>query len=183
MTTSDLVIRARTGNREAFDMLARRFWHRCCRVAWIYMRNHHDAEDEAQNALLEAYLHIGQCDASKFESWLDKIVQNKCLMRHRERRMRPGRFFYLHNRPHARIRSYEPDPEKQVAEASLAKVMQMEVARLPKLFREVIELRRLREMEIGDVARILEINVHAAKSRLVRGTHALRSRLEECGIG
>ena len=180
--TSDLVIEARAGNREAFDVLVKRYWHRCRHVAWLYMRNHHDAEDQAQNAFLEAYLHIGQCDVAKFASWLDKIVQNECLMKHRERRMRPGRLYYLHNRPHTRIRSRELDPEQRVAEASLAEVVRTEVARLPKLFRGVMELHRLREIGIDDAAGILGINVRAAKSRLVRGTIALRDRLKQCGL-
>ena len=45
-----------------------------------------------------------------------------------------------------------------------------------------MELHRLREIGIDDAAGILGINVRAAKSRLVRGTAALRDRLKQCGL-
>jgi RNA polymerase sigma-70 factor (ECF subfamily) len=180
MTDEELVLRTRAGDRAAFDVLAERYWRRCVRIAWIYVQHHQDAEDQAQIALWQAYIHLDSCDPARFRSWLDKIVENQCRMFRRNRQRRPWPMIYLHHR--TGIISQEPGPEQQAAREELVRLVRREVAGLPVLYRETVRLLRLEELGIDQVAQAVAIHVRAAKSRLVRGQHELRERLVRAGV-
>jgi len=175
LTDEELVLQARAGDRRAFDVLAERYWHRCCRIAWVYLHNHADAEDQAQNALLRAFLHLDSCDETRFRSWLDTIVQNECRMAYRNRRRRPWPLIHLPISP--RVATREPGPERQVADEEMAHLVRREVAQLPWLVRDTMRLYRLEELDISRVAEIVGIKIYAAKSRLARGHLELRDRV------
>ena len=54
--------------------------------------------------------------------------------------------------------------------------------RVPKPFRQVLVLRYLEDRSIEEVATIAGVSLKAAKSRLHRARHELKSRLERYGI-
>ena len=169
----ELVLATRAGDKKAFDELTKRYWTRCRHVAWIYTRNREDAEDRAQESFLRAWIHIRDCEPSKFRSWLDMIVQNQSKMFRRDNRRRINPIAY-----HIKlIPSTELGPERLLEQIYLARLVRFEVSQLPRPWREVIQLYRLEERAIEEVASMLNIGVHAAKSRLVWATKALRKRL------
>lgn len=180
MTDEELVILARGGRREAFDELVKRYWIRCRRVAWIYTGNHADAEDQAQNSFLRAYQHLDQCQPDHFRAWLDKIVQNQCLMFHRERKQRPLPLFCGYRMKY--ILSDEASPEDGFERMHLSRLIRGEVLKLPKHWRGVLWLRRIEERHITEVAKILGIGVLAAKSRLMWAQLGLQARLKRLGL-
>lgn len=128
-TDSELVNRARQGDREAFDLLTVRYWHPCRRIAWLYTRNREDAEDQAQNAFIQALFHLDSCDGARFWPWLNKIATNQCKMLHRRERRNAVRFVSIDHRK--RIAASAPDPERLAAARNLAEIVQREVAHLP----------------------------------------------------
>jgi RNA polymerase sigma-70 factor (ECF subfamily) len=180
MTDPELVMLARGGRREAFDALVERYRHRCVSVAYLYTNNHADAEDQTQNAFLNAYRFLAQCDPDHFRPWLDKIVQNQCLMFQREGQRRPLPLFTGHRVNH--IRSREMSPEDRIDRASLRRLIRREVLKLPKDWRSVLWLRRIEEWHITEVAKVLGIGVLAAKSRLHWAQLGLRARLKRIGL-
>jgi RNA polymerase sigma-70 factor (ECF subfamily) len=56
-------------------------------------------------------------------------------------------------------------------------VLRFEVGRLPRLFRDVVLLRDIQGLPLGEVARRLGISVPAAKSRLVRARAKLHFQM------
>ncbi|HEY5955183.1 MAG TPA: RNA polymerase sigma factor, partial [Polyangiaceae bacterium] len=75
---TDVVIRARNGERSAFDHLAREFLRPAYVVALAIVRRPPDAEDVAQDALLIAFQRLDSCrDPSRFTAWLMTIVRNQ----------------------------------------------------------------------------------------------------------
>ena len=78
----DLLRRARGGDREAFDVLARRYSARILATSRRILRNAADAEDNAQNALVKAFINFQQfSETSLLSTWLTKITINEALMK------------------------------------------------------------------------------------------------------
>jgi RNA polymerase sigma factor (sigma-70 family) len=78
----NLVQRARGGENAAFDELVRR--HRLKAFSWATQlsRDPHLAEDIVQDALIRAFLHLGNLvNDARFLGWLKRIVQNQALMK------------------------------------------------------------------------------------------------------
>jgi RNA polymerase sigma-70 factor, ECF subfamily len=73
----NLVLRAQSGERGAFNALVRKYRHRVMKLSMRYTRNHADAEDAVQNTFLKAFggLQHFRGDAA-FYSWLHRIAIN-----------------------------------------------------------------------------------------------------------
>jgi RNA polymerase sigma-70 factor (ECF subfamily) len=181
LTDACLVDLARHGNRCAFGELIRRHWKKCIDVGCCYLHNREDAEDEAQNAVLKAFRHLDQYHGeAEFSTWLARIVVNQCLMLFRSRRQ--TRFQCLEDgsdRAGTSVQLEEkgPDPESEMAQEEITKVLRREIRAMPRLLRVVIELRCLQELPMAEVARQLGITIPAAKSRLIRARTELRQRM------
>ena len=119
---------ARRGNRSAFDELIRRHHHRCVSLAASILRDHGEAEEEAQNACWKAFEHLDQFHGeAEFASWLCRIVKNQCLMLIRRRR----RALFVHlderrptdgNEP-IQLPSAASDPEAELGRREVALVL------------------------------------------------------------
>ena len=186
-TDGDLVGLARQGDKHAFGELIKRHHHWCVGIAAGVLRDRGEAEDQAQNAYWNAFQHLEQFQGeSEFSTWLARIVVNQCLMFIRSaRRMR-----YLHldaGIPGSSLGSidlpcWRPDPEGELGNQQVSKVLQREIQCIPALLRNVVLLRDVEELPITEVADRLGITVSAAKSRLLRARFELRQRvLRKCG--
>jgi RNA polymerase sigma-70 factor, ECF subfamily len=75
-----LVERARLGEPSAFDALVRRFRPRIYALALHLTGSPSDADDIAQEALVEAYRHVRHFEGrSQFFTWLYRITVNRAL--------------------------------------------------------------------------------------------------------
>ena len=182
LNDESLVRKARRGDKEAFGELTARYRQKCIDLATYFLGNRGDAEDEAQNALSQAFKHLDQYQGeAEFSTWLSRIVANQCLMLMRGRRR--VQFVYL-DEPAKGLKSLPvelpatgPDPEGEIAYRQLISVLHREIRRIPPVLRNVLELRDIQERPMMEVAYRLGISVPAAKSRLLRARSELRSRL------
>ncbi|WP_274648565.1 RNA polymerase sigma factor [Paenibacillus humicola] len=79
---SELVERARSGDREAFGELVRRHRAQALGLAGGLTKDAHLAEDIVQEALIRAFLHLGTlADTSRFRPWFHRIVRNQANMK------------------------------------------------------------------------------------------------------
>lgn len=177
-----LVDLARHGDENAFSELVRRHHRRCVELATFFLRNHWDAEDQVQFALLKAHVHLSQYHGeAEFSTWLLRIVTNECFMFMRERRR--ARFVYIDDNsreseaPPLQLPERGPDPESVLASCELKRVLRTEIRHVPPLLRNVIMLRDIQGLPMTAVAEALHISVPAAKSRLLRARTELRLRL------
>jgi RNA polymerase sigma-70 factor (ECF subfamily) len=82
-----LVERARRGDPSAFDALVRRFRPRIYALALHLTGSSSDADDIAQEALVEAYRHVRHFEGrSQFFTWLYRITMNRALNVQRSKR-------------------------------------------------------------------------------------------------
>ncbi len=86
----DLILSVQRGQHELFYELVRPYERRVYAAALAILRNEHDAEDAAQEAMLKAFANIRQFRAeARFSTWLIQITVNEALMRRRRERTVP----------------------------------------------------------------------------------------------
>jgi len=181
----ELVELARQGDTGAFGDLIRQNYNSCLKRARWMIRNHSDAEDEVQNACWKAFQRLDQFRGEgTFSAWLSRIVENQCLMRIREERQL--RFLHLDEASESNIRielvAQMMDPEDELGDQQLDKLLRKEISRIPPLLRNVMLLYDVDELPMPEVAARLGLSVPAAKSRLMRARVEMRSRLSKhCG--
>jgi len=83
----ELVDRAKLGDEEAFDALARTVGDRCMSIASRILRDRDLAQDAVQAALILAWRDLRTLrDPDRFESWLHRILTNECYAEARRRK-------------------------------------------------------------------------------------------------
>jgi len=182
---AELVQLAKQGDAHAFEELFRQHYNPCLKRACWMIRNRSDAEDEVQNACWKAFQRIDQFRGEgTFSAWLNRIVENQCLMRIREERQL--RFLHLDEASESNIRielvAQMMDPEDELGDQQLDRLLQKEISRIPPTLRNVMVLRDVAELPMPEVAARLGLSVPAAKSRLMRARVEMRARLSKhCG--
>lgn len=75
-----LVIRARAGDRDAFEAVARAIGRRVYVVAYRILRDADQADDAAQTTLIAVWHDLpGLRDPQRFEAWVDRLVVRNCV--------------------------------------------------------------------------------------------------------
>jgi RNA polymerase sigma-70 factor (ECF subfamily) len=166
-----LVDRAKHGDGEAFDALARLVGDRCMAIARRILRDVDLAEDAVQAAFVVAWRELRTLrDPELFEPWLHRILTNECYAEARRRR-----------RWSADIRVLPIDPQPESAGIlSVNDRDQLERAfrRLTLEQRAVLVFHHYLGLSMPEVADRLGIPVGTAKSRLHYATKVLRSSVD-----
>jgi len=177
-----LIDSAKAGNADAFAQLIAPHYRICLLRAYSMLRNHSDAEDEAQNACAQAWENLWQYKGEgSFGGWLSRIVTNQCLRRIRDQKPQISVDEIFDSRTSFRLELIDQRvlPERAVGDKQRSRVLFREIHGLPPLLRDVLVMRYLRQMAMEDVAVELGISVPAAKSRLTRARCELKQRLEK----
>src|SRR6266436_6071836 len=179
----DLIARVQGGQNELFYELVRPYEGRVYAAALAILRNEHDAEDAAQEAMLKAFANIRQFRAeARFSTWLIQITVNEALMR--RRRERTVRMEGLDDRREEES-DYAPrdfaDWREIPSEALERKEVRQRLAQalgtLDRKYREVFMLRDMEHLNIQETAEALGISVASVKTRLLRARLMLRDLL------
>ncbi|HEY3376721.1 MAG TPA: RNA polymerase sigma factor [Armatimonadota bacterium] len=152
-----------SGNVEAFGVLVRKYQHALVATARHLTRSSDDAEDLAQDALVEAYRSLRSLhDRTKFRAWIYGILRHKCLT-------------YLQRR-HPEHCSYD-----DLAESLSAPMQQSEGVELAELldglplaYREILAARYIQELTYEEIAEALGTNVNAVRVRCCRAKERFR---------
>jgi RNA polymerase sigma-70 factor, ECF subfamily len=168
----DLVIRARSGDHDAFSTLAAGVVDRLHRTAWLILRSDDDAADAVQESLLAAWLHIAAVrDPDRFDAWLNRLLVHACY-RLAKRTTR---------REVQEIPMAVPDaPGARDLQEDLATRDQLERAfrRLTPEQRAALVVHHFLGLTDVEAASVLEIAIGTFKSRLHRASAAMRAAVE-----
>src|SRR6266567_1882703 len=89
-TDADLVTRTMAGEISAFEALVRRYRGLAFGLAYHQLGRFEDAEDVAQEAMVEAYLKLHHLrEPQRFAGWLRRIVAGRAAELGRRRREEP----------------------------------------------------------------------------------------------
>jgi RNA polymerase sigma-70 factor, ECF subfamily len=166
-----LVERARGGDREAFDALARLVGDQCMAIAFRILRDADRADDAVQAALISAWRQLRTLrNPDAFEPWLHRILTNECYAEARRR-----------TRIQIQIRSLPMTGQGESTDILTVNDRdQLERAfrRLTLEQRAVLVFHHYVGLSLPEIADHLGIPLGTAKSRLHHATAALRASLE-----
>jgi RNA polymerase sigma factor (sigma-70 family) len=181
---ANLVARVLAGDRSAFGVLIDR--HRSGAVAFARrLVSRADAEDVVQDALISAFLAMGNLRApDRFKSWLLGIVVNLCRTRLRLRR--EGYFDDRYGgRAMAGFRLEDAAPSAELIQETreLHRMISDAVGALPSEMQEMVRLHYVEGLKLGEIAVLLEAPLGTVKARIHRARERLRIALaSEIGL-
>lgn len=163
----ELLLRARAGDREAFELIVVAKGEQLFRTALAILGSEADARDATQEAFIHAWRQVGGLrDVDRFDAWLGRIVINECRMTLRRR----GRVREVAMDP--------PDRAGQTANTTDPTDFDDAFARLTVDQRAILVLHHLHGYGVSEMAGWLGIPAGTVKWRLSRARQALRRELE-----
>ena len=172
----ELVERARSGDRSAFDSLVRNRVDAVYRTSLAILGDDADAADAVQETFVSAWCHRDALrDPDLFDAWLGRINLNACRGQ-------------LRRRGRTKVREIRlPDPEEGREPAATgrafddraadADVFDRAFARLSFDDRAILVMHHLHERPVAEIAAALGAPAGTIKSRLHRARAALESAL------
>jgi RNA polymerase sigma-70 factor, ECF subfamily len=180
LSDEEVVVQVLAGETAMFEIVMRRHNQRLYRVARAILRNDSEAEDVMQDAYVRAYEHLDQfAGRAKFSTWLTRIAVHEVLARQRrsKRYEELGPTSEREGDPMDRFASLTPNPEQQMSNSGLRRLLEQAVEKLPDAYRAVFMLRDVEDMSTTDAAYALEITEENVKVRLHRARALLRKSL------
>ncbi|TVZ05582.1 sigma-70 family RNA polymerase sigma factor [Trebonia kvetii] len=187
------LVRAKAGDGEAFRELVEPYRGELLAHCYRTLGSVHDAEDMLQEALLAAWLSIGQFDGRALRAWLYRIATNRCLNYLRGESRRPRRAglpergagvpapssadepWWLEPYPDVLFDDATPGPEARYdARESIALSFVAGLQRLPPQQRVVLVLRDVLGFTAAEAAGILDVGPAAVNSALIRARASLQ---------
>ncbi|MFI5229439.1 MAG: RNA polymerase sigma factor [Gemmatimonadales bacterium] len=168
----DLVVRARAGDRGAFETLVRRYYRSAYSIALAYTRNRADAEDVCHDALVRAGARLATCrDPKRFGPWLYAIVRN-----HAKNAVARG--FVRRSEPlsHATARS-PSDPAADAERADVRATLERALESLSPVQREVVLLHDLDGRTHDEIAAMIGTSSGMCRQHLFKARRRLRAAL------
>ncbi|WP_448600384.1 RNA polymerase sigma factor [Thermoleptolyngbya sp.] len=179
MNEADLIAQAQTGDVQAYNRLVLQHQELAYNVARRIVGSPQTAEDVTQEAFIAAYQALNQFRGGSFQSWLLRIVTNRCydvLRRHKRRPESSIEELTEENESAPFLRSAEETPEQYQQRAELAQAIERCLQSLPVEQRITAVLCDVEGYDYNDIARILSISLGTVKSRISRA----RSKLRDC---
>src|SRR5215469_15792291 len=178
---SELVVLARSGDKEAFSQLIERYQQMVRRIALGVVGHEEIARELAQEALLQAYLSLDHLrDISRFKSWLYGITLNVCRSYIRDQKLNPYSLEAMMGGMYRDMLYYPSpviDPETIVEQRELHTIVLQAVQELSPKDRVATLLFYYEQLSMREIAAILDVSVTAVKGRLHRARELLRERM------
>lgn len=173
---ADLVVAARSGDREAFDEIVRATHRDVYTLALRLCGNAEDASDVTQDVYVRAYKGLRRFRGdAQLSTWLYRITAN-CAATQLRRRAR-HRHDELDDTVDVADRSPELDPTLRAEAAAARSAVDWALRQLPPRLRAVVTLRDAYDLSHREIAEALGISESAAKVRLHRARRRLRTIL------
>ena len=165
-----LVTKARSGQREAFDVLAASVVDRLYAVARLVLRDADRAEDAVQETLVRCWRDLPSLrDPDRFDAWLRRLLMRAITDEFRRARSHRASIAILH---------VEPTTADASGQLVVREQLDIGFRRLSIDHRAIVVLRLYLGLSIEESALALGIPVGTAKSRLHYATEAMRLALE-----
>jgi RNA polymerase sigma-70 factor (ECF subfamily) len=149
------------------------------RIAYSILRNHHDAEDAAQECFLRVWKHKDRLhEVSNAKTWLARIAWTTALDKRR-----PDRKMLSLNDIEGGAELLEslsdgtPPADEQLAERQKQQLLQRLIAGLPEDLAQTLELSTVQELNSAEVAEVMKIPESSVRTRLFRARKQLKEKL------
>jgi RNA polymerase sigma-70 factor (ECF subfamily) len=181
-TDQELVRRAQSGDRRAFDLLVLKYQQKVASLIGRYIRDQAEIMDVTQDAFLKAYRALsGFRGESAFYTWLYRIAVNT-VKNHlvAQGRRPPGDDVEAELAEQmdlgGRLRE-TATPERHLLTDEIARTVQAALDALPDDLRTAIVLRELEGMSYEEIANAMDCPIGTVRSRIFRAREAIDKRL------
>jgi RNA polymerase sigma-70 factor, ECF subfamily len=155
----------------SFEEIVRRHQGMVYSLACHFLHDGGLAEDLAQEVFLDFFRKSPEIQSpDHLQYWLRKVTAHRCIDYVRRNRVKP---VSLEEQQEPMVAASEADP-------LLSKRLQQMVATLPHKRRMVVLLRFQEEMELHEIAEVMEMPINTVKSYLQRSLEFLRGKLTRC---
>ncbi|WP_380166337.1 RNA polymerase sigma factor [Jannaschia sp. R86511] len=169
-----LVVRARDGDVNAFEVLVQRYQSQMYRLAYRMLGNRGDAEDVVQEVFLAAWRRLPEIrEGAALPGWLYRTTTNRCLNVLRARRPRAEVDLDL-----TESRSPEGEPERAAETAEQVRALTVALQRLTPEQRAAWLLREVHDRSYAEIAGILGVSATAVRGRIARSRVELAEAMQ-----
>ena len=181
---AECIRRILAGEKHLFHDLIRPCERSMYFLLFSLLRNEADAEDAAQEAVLKVYrnLHLFRGE-SQFRTWVLSIARNEGLgrLRKAENRREDSLDELTEDQggdfTPAILTSWREVPAEALERKELGALLRQAIEGLPAIYRNVVMLRDIEEMDARETAAVLGITEGAVKVRLHRARALLQRSL------
>jgi RNA polymerase sigma-70 factor, ECF subfamily len=164
----DLIVKARRGSVEAYNLLVSRWERRVFNYLLKLTGNREDALDLAQDVFLKAYQNLGKLDdVARFAPWLYRIAHNEAYSLLRKQR------------PEGELvdEGDAPGPGSRLLPVELNIAVERALSRLSADQREAVVLKIYQGFKFEEIAEVLNCPVSTVKSRVYTALDLLKQTL------
>ena len=149
------------------------------RIAYSILRNHHDAEDAAQECFLRVWKHRDRLhEVNNAKTWLARIAWTTALDKRRKGRAMVS---LSDEQSGAELMQSIPDlsaaADEQLAGAEMQQMLERLIAGLPEDLRHTLELSTVQELNSAEIAEVMKIPEGSVRTRLFRARKQLKEKL------
>ncbi len=178
----NLVVKCQSGDKQAFELLAKRYYQKAFGMAIYWIHNREAALDISQEAFVRIYRNINRFHPERsFSAWMYTIIKNLCR-NYSQRQQKRWTVFSDHISPNeqgqsdaAEIFSALEYEDETVERNERHKLIWNALNKLPEADREVIILKDMEEFSYKEISETLEIPLGSVMSRLYYARKKLAS--------
>jgi RNA polymerase sigma-70 factor (ECF subfamily) len=181
---AECIRRVIAGERHLFHDLIRPCERSIYLLLLSLLKNEAESEDAAQETAIKVYLnlHLFRGEA-QFRTWVLSIARNEALSRLRKQRIRREESLDAATDDQsgdytpAILTSWREVPTEALEQKELGTLLRKAIEGLPEIYRNIVLLRDIEEMDIRETATALGISEGAVKVRLHRARAMLQREL------
>ncbi len=181
---AECIRRIQAGEKHVFHELIRPCERAIYFLLFSLLGNEADAEDAAQETVIKVYLnlHLFRGEA-QFRTWVLSIARNEGLAKLRRLGSRREDSLEAESEEQggdftpAILTSWREIPAEALERKELGEILRKAIQQLPEIYRNVVLLRDIEELDIRETAAALGISEGAVKVRLHRGRAMLQRKL------
>jgi RNA polymerase sigma-70 factor (ECF subfamily) len=152
------------------------------RIAYSILRNHHDAEDAAQECFLRVWKQKNRLhEVSNAKTWLARIAWTTALDKRRSSPAPRAMVSLSDDQWGAELAQSIPDlavaADQQVARAQMQQMLERLIVGLPEDLRSTLELSTIQELNSAEIAEVMKIPEGSVRTRLFRARKQLKEKL------
>ncbi|GGB35713.1 RNA polymerase sigma factor [Oceanisphaera marina] len=183
LTDQQLVERVQRGDKNAYNLLVKKYQHKVANLVSRYVSNPGDVPDVTQEAFIKAYRALpGFRGESAFYTWLYRIAVNTAknyLVALRRRP--PGRDVEIEDAEYYDggdgLRD-QATPERLMLSDEIKRAVFDTIETLPEDLKTAITLRELEGMSYEDIAHVMDCPVGTVRSRIFRAREAIDKQVQ-----
>jgi RNA polymerase sigma-70 factor (ECF subfamily) len=149
------------------------------RIAYSILRNHHDAEDAAQECFLRVWKHKDRFhEVSNVKTWLARVAWTTALDKRRSSR----KILSLDDEEAGTewmelLSDSTPAADEQFEDRQKQQLLQRLIAGLPEDLGQTLELSTVQELNSAEIAEVMKIPEGSVRTRLFRARKQLKEKL------